>query len=156
MFSSWQQEENINYVKGRMSSLILLWARFFNMHLCENYHIVPLKLIRYHHKSLGVNLRDKKKGSKCTFVVSKEASLSWRETCSPYSSSVLPGWALPGDLWKIPGRLSRRCSSQSTSFPSNREALIGSVIPILVFISTCGGVDEWEAGVEFGSGGNEP
>ena len=37
------------------------------MHLCENYHIVPLKLIRYHHKSVGVNLRDKKKGSKCKF-----------------------------------------------------------------------------------------
>lgn len=55
------------------------------------------------------------------------------------------------DSWKI-----QECAVQSTSFPSNREALIGSVIPILVFISTCGGVDEWEAGVEFGSGGNEP
>jgi hypothetical protein len=50
-------------------------ARFFNMHLCENYHIVPLKLTRYHHKSVGVNLREKRKEASVIFVVSKEASL---------------------------------------------------------------------------------
>ena len=45
------------------------------MHLCENYHIVPLKLTRYHHKSVGVNLREKRKEASVIFVVSKEASL---------------------------------------------------------------------------------
>ena len=46
-----------------MCSSVLLWTRFFNMYLCENYHIIHLKLTRYHHKSVGVNLKDKKKGS---------------------------------------------------------------------------------------------
>ena len=55
-----EQQENANYVRGRMCSLILLWERFNIIHLYENYHLVHLKLRRCLYKSVGVNLKGQK------------------------------------------------------------------------------------------------
>ena len=67
MLSLLEQQDNANYVRGRMCSLILLWERFYNVHVYENYHIVHLKLRRYLNKSVEWTWKDRKKGSKCHF-----------------------------------------------------------------------------------------
>ena len=155
MLSLLEQQENANYVRGRMCSLILLWERFYNVHLYENYHIVHLKLRRYLNKSVEWTWKDRKKGSKCHFCCEQGSIPGAEEKHVVHSLHLC---FLAEFFQGACGRFLEGWSDavQPNSIPWNRETLTGSVIPMLVFTWTCGGVDGWEADVGFGGGGNEP